>query len=171
MTKTARIFLLALMASATLPNATSASATITLTPPDGANDIEFVFPDGQCQNRIVLAVGEFTGGYVLTNYGCGVGDVLKYTWQTSGTISSFNLYGVVSNGSPEAQARPTIPLVDAYWTRHDSISTANIGSVWKEGASNYSVLLPEPTTWLLMLSGIALLGARIRLGKRRTFAF
>jgi hypothetical protein len=140
--------------------ASQALAAQQIQAPSGTDNLEFEFHVGQCTDRINLKVFGNESVFVTTTYGCSQG-LKTFRWQTDGAFGGFDLFGVFEEGAPETLGRRTILIKDAYWTSGPAFAEP----LWRDGR-RHVVVVPEPATWTLLLSGFALSGMALR-GRRR----
>ena len=143
--------------------ATAANADVTeVTMPPGATDIDFRFAPGTCTDGIRLG-GIGGGPYTFTYRGCGVGDINRIDFVYNNAPTGMALFGVFDAGAPETIGRPSVAIIDAWWTR----SGVFYLPVWTDGSSHVVVSVPEPASWLMSIAGLGFVWAMAR--RRRHF--
>lgn len=136
----------------------SAAVAVEKVPmPFGATDLHFRYNAGDCAIVRIQAYGGTGSTSTSNSEGC-VNDQFDINFSFTGDpADGFYLFPIFEVGAPETKNRKTVPIVDAYWT----YKGAFYEPVWTDGKQRVAVI-PEPSTWALMLLGVGAIGATLR---------
>lgn len=149
--------LLALLFSVASP----ASALEKLPFKPEATDMHFQYMKGEC--AIVRVAFGGGGGPVLveSSEGC-VDGLFTLRFKYNNTPGFVVIPPVYTEGDPIILKRKKVKIVDAFWTYEDSF----YGPLWEDGKTRY-VVVPEVSTWAMMIVGFGLVGASSRRSSKR----
>jgi hypothetical protein len=127
--------------------------------PENANDMHFQYKPGECA---IIRIGISGGGPVgiSNSEGCQ-NDIFSLTFTYDNQPNFAIIPSIFAEGDSVLQNRRSIEIVDAWWT-YDG---AFYQPLWEDGIKRYAVV-PEPSSWAMLLAGFGLLGGALR--HRRT---
>ncbi len=123
--------------------------------PPGASDIHFIFNPGECATIRIHQYG--SDAVTISSPSVCTTSQFDINFSYVDPPGGFYLFPVFEAGSAETVGRKTVLIKDAYWTKGGVFYQ----SIWTDGKDRVAVI-PEPSTWALMILGVGAAGATLR---------
>ena len=131
-------------------------ATVIFTIPNGATDMHFAFQDGQCTalRLLYLAPEIWPHDGSITAFGCNAAGEAHYDFkQGQSGPYSLTLPDVFKPDDPALKDKKggKVVIKNAWWTPSKDVFFRD-----------YVVVVPEPASWALLITGFGLVGGVLR---------
>jgi hypothetical protein len=123
--------------------------------PSGATDLHFTFNPGECAT---IRIHQYGGdGVTISSLDKCTQSHFDIDFTYNDPPDGFYIFPVFEAGSPETVGRKTVLIKVAYWTKGGVFYQ----SIWTDGRDRVAII-PEPSSWALMILGFGAAGAALR---------